>query len=64
MTEAPFNTTSPRLYPHAVWVWAAAEAPGNWNRLPNASAGLFPVRPVRYCIVTTLTSLTLTTRCV
>ena len=35
-----------RLHPDSLWVWAAAEAPSNWDVSVEQSAGLLPVRPL------------------
>lgn len=34
-----------RTHPEALWVWAAAEAPSNWDHSKNQSAGLLPPDP-------------------
>ena len=38
-----------RLHPDTLWVWAAAEAPSNWDVSVEQSAGLLPVRPRVSC---------------
>ena len=41
---AEFNAA--RRFPDALWVWAAAEAPSNWDRDVDSSAGLRPPPPL------------------